>query len=50
MSVTLEMTSQNYGAVESMNMRFGNPTLKQCKYGWMVFNGPYIGKCFELCG
>jgi FkbM family methyltransferase len=33
-----------------MNMQFGNLTLKQCKYGWMLFNGPYIGKCFELYG
>jgi FkbM family methyltransferase len=33
-----------------MNMQFGNLTLKQCKYGWMLFGGPYIGKCFELYG
>jgi hypothetical protein len=31
-------------------MQFGNLTLKQCKYGWMFFSGPYIGKCFELYG
>ncbi len=31
-------------------MQFGNLTLKQCKYGWMLFNGPFIGKCFELYG
>jgi FkbM family methyltransferase len=31
-------------------MQFGNLTLKQCKYGWMLFGGPYIGKCFELYG
>jgi FkbM family methyltransferase len=31
-------------------MQFGNLTLKQCKYGWMLFSGPYIGKCFELYG
>ena len=31
-------------------MQFGNLTLKQCKYGWMLFYGPYIGKCFELYG
>jgi Methyltransferase FkbM domain len=31
-------------------MQFGPLTLKQCKYGWMLFNGPFIGKCFELYG
>jgi len=31
-------------------MQFGNLTLKQCKYGWMLFYGPFIGKCFELYG
>lgn len=31
-------------------MRFGNLQLKACKYGWMLFTGPYIGKCFELYG
>jgi FkbM family methyltransferase len=31
-------------------MHFGNLTLKQCKYGWMLFRGPYIGKCFDLYG
>lgn len=31
-------------------MQFGNLTLKQCKYGWMLFYGPYIGKCFDLYG
>jgi Methyltransferase FkbM domain len=31
-------------------MQFGDLTLKQCKYGWMLFGGPYIGKCFELYG
>jgi len=30
---------------------FGNNLqLKRCRYGWMLFNGPYIGKCFELYG
>jgi hypothetical protein len=24
--------------------------LKRCRYGWMLFYGPYIGKCFELYG
>jgi hypothetical protein len=31
-------------------MRFGDLQLKACKYGWMLFAGPYIGKCFELYG
>jgi len=31
-------------------MQFGHLTLKQCKYGWMLFYGPYIGKCFDLYG
>lgn len=35
---------------ESSNMRFGDLTLRQCKYGWMLFSGPYVGKCFELYG
>jgi FkbM family methyltransferase len=24
--------------------------LKRCKYGWMLFAGPYIGKCLDLYG
>jgi FkbM family methyltransferase len=31
-------------------MQFGNLKLKFCKYGWMLFAGPYIGKCFDLYG
>jgi hypothetical protein len=31
-------------------MQFGSLTLKHCKYGWMLFSGPYIGKCFDLYG
>jgi FkbM family methyltransferase len=31
-------------------MQFGKHQLKFCKYGWMLFHGPYIGKCFELYG
>lgn len=31
-------------------MQFGPHTLKQCRYGWMLVSGPYIGKCFELYG
>ena len=31
-------------------MQFGHLTLKACKYGWMLFNGPFIGKCFDLYG
>lgn len=30
---------------------FGNNLkLRHCLYGWMLFDGPYIGKCFELYG
>ena len=31
-------------------LQFGNLTLKQCRYGWMLFYGPFIGKCFDLYG
>ena len=31
-------------------MQFGKLTLKACRYGWMLFSGPYIGKCFDLYG
>ena len=31
-------------------MQFGSNQIKRCKYGWMLFSGPYIGKCFELYG
>lgn len=31
-------------------MQFGPLTLKRCRYGWMLFAGPYIGKCFDLYG
>jgi FkbM family methyltransferase len=31
-------------------MQFGDLTLKQCRYGWMLFSGHHIGKCFELYG
>src|SRR5258706_15667639 len=31
-------------------MQFGSLKLKHCKYGWMLFSGPYIGKCFDLYG
>lgn len=31
-------------------MQFGKYQLKRCKYGWMLFAGQYIGKCFELYG
>jgi len=24
--------------------------LGRCKYGWMIYDGPYIGKCLELYG
>ena len=28
----------------------GNRQLQRCRHGWMLFDGPYIGKCFELYG
>jgi len=31
-------------------MQFGALSLKPCRYGWMLYTGPYIGKCFELYG
>jgi hypothetical protein len=31
-------------------MQFGPLKLKRCKYGWMLFSGPIIGKCFDLYG
>lgn len=31
-------------------MQFGKLKLKHCRYGWMLFSGPYIGKCFDLYG
>jgi hypothetical protein len=31
-------------------MQFGPLTLKQCRYGWMLFAGPFIGRCFGLYG
>ncbi len=31
-------------------MQFGPLTLKHCRYGWMLYSGPIIGKCFELYG
>lgn len=31
-------------------MQFGSLTLKHCRHGWMLFNGPHIGKCFDLYG
>jgi FkbM family methyltransferase len=31
-------------------VQIGHNKLTLCKYGWMLHNGPYIGKCFELYG
>jgi FkbM family methyltransferase len=31
-------------------MQFGSLKLKYCKHGWMLFYGPFIGKCFDLYG
>lgn len=31
-------------------MQFGALSLKRCRYGWMLYTGPVIGKCFDLYG
>lgn len=31
-------------------MQFGPLSLKRCRYGWMLYRGPVIGKCFDLYG
>lgn len=31
-------------------LELGSLQLKRCKHGWMLFNGPYIGKCLERYG
>ena len=31
-------------------LQFGRLKLGRCRYGWMLHQGPYIGKCFELYG
>lgn len=31
-------------------MQFGPLKLKRCLYGWMLYSGPFIGKCFDLYG
>jgi hypothetical protein len=31
-------------------MQFGKLSLKRCRYGWMLYYGAIIGKCFELYG
>lgn len=31
-------------------MQFGTLKLKACRYGWMLYSGSYIGKCFDLYG
>jgi hypothetical protein len=31
-------------------MDFGALKLKRCRYGWMLFTGQYIGRCFDLYG
>ena len=36
--------------VNELNLQFGDFKLKRCKFGWMLFSGPYIGKCFDLYG
>lgn len=36
--------------INELNLQFGELMLKRCKYGWMLFSGPFIGKCFEMYG
>ena len=31
-------------------MQIGKLKLKLCRYGWMLYAGPYIGTCFDLYG
>lgn len=31
-------------------MQLGSLKLKHCLYGWMLYSGPFIGKCFDLYG
>lgn len=31
-------------------MQFGSLKLKYCRHGWMLFSGPFIGRCFDLYG
>jgi hypothetical protein len=31
-------------------MQFGPLKLKLCRYGWMLYGGPYIGACFDQYG
>jgi FkbM family methyltransferase len=31
-------------------VQFGKLKLKRCRYGWMLYSGPYIGTCFDLYG
>lgn len=28
-------------------MQFGTRRLRKCRYGWMPYDGPYIGECFD---
>jgi len=35
---------------DGLSLQFGDLQLRRCRYGWMLFSGPYIGKCFELYG
>jgi FkbM family methyltransferase len=36
--------------IAGLEMQFGDLSLKRCRYGWMLYSGPIIGKCFELYG
>jgi len=33
-----------------IQFNIGKTKIGHCRYGWMIYNGPYIGKCFELYG
>jgi FkbM family methyltransferase len=45
-----KFTSENSLLINHLNITINNLGLKRCKYGWMLFFSPYIGKCFELYG
>lgn len=36
--------------INSLDLTFGYQKLKRCRYGWMLYSGKYIGRCFDLYG
>ena len=46
---TVRLHSERLSVAIEM-MQFGSLTLKRYKYGWMLYTGPIIGKCFDLYG